>query len=713
MTDNHKILLINRSEEFSEVTAKVLIQAGYIVKTAMSLKEALSILSSDKVELIICDNVMQDITGRQFLKYLKSDPIRNSIPFVFFVPLNDQGEPLKVLEEGAVDYIVYPLESKTFLARIKNVLQQTIHSQEETNPAKNNESITSLPFEAPLPSQKEQQAIKESLLHYRLPVELSPDGQVWMPANIVDYNASHAFVETPDLGKIGESLIIKCSLPRGMITLKGHVEHIICDDCEKPIRIDLDFQGESQWQIIYEYLQSIANSMSFITPDETPASRSYHVKNGGKSQEITVVIANPLEKKETLCVELSPDGQVWMPGYIVDYNTSRAFVETPVLGKIGENLKLKCSLSQGAITLTGHIARVIFDDFDQPVGIGLDFQGESRWQKICEHIDSITNSGSQSMLNEKTFIETHPPVHLEKPQKRNMMIDNANKKNEALRIRFYQSLIGKQLDQYKVVSFLGAGAMGGVFKGWDTTLERDVAIKVISHELSSQDAFVDMFIKEARFVSKLNHPNISHMYSIGNTNHILYCAMEFITGDTLSSLIKKHGNLNFLDTINYFITVCQTLDYVSKEHIIHRDIKPENIIVNEEGQVKLVDFGVAKRIDMAAPEGKEDEATVGSPLYISPASILGQRMDHRSDIYSLGATFYHVFSGFPPYKSNSVEEVLYKHLNECIPPLKVRNPKVSSLLCNIIEKMLQKNPDDRYQNYKDIISELQSFQKNV
>ena len=139
--------------------------------------------------------------------------------------------------------------------------------------------------------------------------------------------------------------------------------------------------------------------------------------------------------------------------------------------------------------------------------------------------------------------------------------------------------------------------MGGVFKGWDSALEREVALKVISYELSEQEAFRDMFVKEARLISKLDHPNIAHIYAIGNPDEILYFAMEFIDGDTLADLITKHNNLYTLRGLDYLITVCETLDFVRQKSIIHRDIKPDNILINDKGVLKIVDFGVAKKID--------------------------------------------------------------------------------------------------------------------
>jgi serine/threonine protein kinase len=215
-----------------------------------------------------------------------------------------------------------------------------------------------------------------------------------------------------------------------------------------------------------------------------------------------------------------------------------------------------------------------------------------------------------------------------------------------------------------------------------------------------------MFIKEARFVSQLDNQNIASIYHIGNENQILYFAMEYIEGSSMAELINKEVKLNTLKGLGYFITTCEALDFMSQKNIIHRDLKPANIMINKQGIVKLVDFGVASTLDV---DEKIKEGIVGSPYYISPDSINGLPLDMRSDIYSLGASFYHAFTGFTPFDGDSADEVLLKHLNQELIPLKKRNPKVSGSLGKIVEKMMAKKPEDRYQDYKEIIKDLKSL----
>jgi serine/threonine protein kinase len=221
-----------------------------------------------------------------------------------------------------------------------------------------------------------------------------------------------------------------------------------------------------------------------------------------------------------------------------------------------------------------------------------------------------------------------------------------------------------------------------------------------------------MFIKEARLASRLDHPNIAHMYHIGNVNEILYFAMEYIDGITMSDMIKKGEKLNTLKGLNYLITICEALDFVSNNSIIHRDIKPANIMINDKGIIKVVDFGVAKIVDVEGDKNSK-EGIVGSPYYISPEAINGNPLDLRSDIYSLGASFYHAFTGTPPFDGQNAEEVLKKHLEQTLIPLRKKNPKVSPALGKIIEKMMSKIPENRYQDYRGIIKDLKGLESRA
>jgi CheY-like chemotaxis protein len=586
MSGKNHILLVNRDENFLESLCSEIRESGYTVHKAMDMRGALTAISSQPVGLIVCDNALQDVTGYEFLHYLKSDPLRESIPFIFFVPLHDQGRAFKAFQMGAVDFLVYPMEVDVFIKRIGEVILTS--SSEEPDPA-----LSPAPGETPVhPPVKGAQPFLDRREEKRtrplphLPVEISRDGVVWMPGRVVNFNRGGILVETALLGKQGLAVNLRFSLPTGIATVKGEIRHIALNDLQQEAGIGIKIEETEEWERIFLYMQSL---MRNETTDDNDA-----IKNqSGVDPTKTVLLGagNPEEKVPS----------------------------------------------------------------EKPAVAGLQEPG-----------------------------------------------------NESYDVRFYHSLIGKQLDAYKVVSFLGNGTMGGVFKGWDTSLERTVALKVISYKLASMEKFRDMFIGEARIISKLEHPNIAHIYYIGMTNDILYYAMEFILGNTLKDLINTHVNLNTVRGLDYLITICQALDFVSKKNIIHRDIKPANIMINHKGVLKIVDFGVAKIMDADAGSSKQ-EGIVGSPFYISPDCIEGRPLDHRCDIYSLGASFYHAFTGCLPFEGNTAAEVLLKHLNaECL-PLADKNPKVPKLLDRIILKMMARNPDNRYQSYGEIIDELRSL----
>jgi len=333
-----------------------------------------------------------------------------------------------------------------------------------------------------------------------------------------------------------------------------------------------------------------------------------------------------------------------------------------------------------------------------PAGMEITFPEKAQWLDIAGSF-----AGGESA--ESAAAETPDEGEARKPGWTDTVVDTVEAaRTKNIKHRFYKSLIGKRLGNYEIVSFLDAGSMGGVFKGWDIALERDVAIKVISYELSAQEEFVEMFFKEARLVSKLNHPNIAHIYFIGNETGIVYYTMEFIHGNTLAELMAKTSRIPADRAVAYLADACRALDRVWQEKIIHRDIKPANIMISEHETVKLLDFGVAQQQKKGA--AREKKNIVGSPAYLSPETIREEPVDFRSDIYSLGATFYHVLCGSPPFTDDSLEGMLRKHLDTPPVPLKEKLPDLAAPVSDVVQKMLAKNPGDRFQSYQEIIGAL-------
>ncbi|OPY85403.1 MAG: Serine/threonine-protein kinase PknB [Syntrophus sp. PtaU1.Bin208] len=468
-----------------------------------------------------------------------------------------------------------------------------------------------------------------------------------------------------------------------------------------------------------------------MLPAKAFKARTSVMPNEGLHQSFTphleAVSAAPVEcrksermiPKQIVNVELSRDSILWLPGRVKNISKQGLLIETSLLGRLGMVLYIRVPLPSGTCVIESHIRHISINNHQLSAEIGVETEQSIDWIETYDYIVNLKENERKPTARKSPVVDAIPMekkinadmiirMNNHKPAPTDPLLNNFNepRSEKALEIKFYRSLVGKQLGNYKAVSFIGAGGMGGVFKGWDVVLERNVALKVISYNLSSIASYREMFVKEARLVSRLTHPNIAQIYYIDQMDDVLYFAMELINGGTLADFIKDHNNLNTAKGLEHFITICRTLDFVSRQNIVHRDIKPANIMIDDNGILKVVDFGVSIVNDGAGNKKRKPEGLVGSPLFASPDCIMGRPLDCRSDIYSLGATFYNVFAGTPPFDGECVEAILFKHLNEELVPLKKQNPILSSELSDIIGKMMEKNPDDRYQDYQSIIHDL-------
>ena len=582
MSSGSGILLVNSDKTFLDYLVGVLAPAGYSVHTATEMRGALSALADNPVGLIVCGKELQDVSGSDFLRFLKSDPLREAVPVMFVVSIKEQGRPFAAFELGAVDYLVYPVEPEVLIGRIDEALK--------------------------LPPRGDRAADRP------LPAE--------------------AFEPPP-----------RQSAP----------------------------------------------------PEERTAANQK--------------------------IDVSRDGVIWLAGIVKRFRRQGLFIETALFGKSGVRLMLRFTLAEGMFIVNGHIKEMTFDDFQKPAGISVAVEDDEAWSRVHAHLGTAADSGaartagsggtdfSEAEAIQKTILVKR--VALEDADLTGaQLIEAAEKKKLFYDVRFYHSLIGKQLDNYRAITLIGSGTMGGVLQGWDVALEREVALKIISFELSSKQEFCDLFIKEARVVSRLNHPNIAQIYSIGTSNQILYYAMEFVDGETLKDVLNREGNLSSAKGLEYLLTSCETMDFLYHSGVVHRDIKPANIMLSTLGTLKLVDFGVAKVRD-ARSSSPLKKMVMGTPLYMSPEQIAGLTLDHRSDMYSLGATFYHAMCGTPPFASEDFKEILELHMKSPPLPLRERNPKAAAPLCRIIEKMLAKDPNDRYKDFQTIVKELKTLRAQI
>ncbi|MBI5686760.1 MAG: serine/threonine protein kinase [Verrucomicrobia bacterium] len=274
-------------------------------------------------------------------------------------------------------------------------------------------------------------------------------------------------------------------------------------------------------------------------------------------------------------------------------------------------------------------------------------------------------------------------------------------------------LVPMVIGNYQLLNPIGSGGMGTVYKAFDSTLQRFVAVKLMKKELAANAQFVADFTREARAAASLNHPNIAQILSFGQTdeaNGQYYIVMELLEGGSLDHMIETHKRVAELDVLNIGIQVASALKAAYQRGVIHRDIKPGNILFNSESQAKVVDFGLAQFAG-AEEEKKQEEGIWGTPYYISPEKLSGEREDFRSDIYSLGGTLFHALAGRAPFEANSATEVVLKHLREPALSLKTFAPDICDQTMHAIGCMLRKSREDRYPSYEELIDDLEEAKR--
>ncbi|MBX3409906.1 MAG: serine/threonine protein kinase [Phycisphaeraceae bacterium] len=266
---------------------------------------------------------------------------------------------------------------------------------------------------------------------------------------------------------------------------------------------------------------------------------------------------------------------------------------------------------------------------------------------------------------------------------------------------------GQKIPGYKIISKLGAGAMATVFKAKQLSLDRIVAIKVLPRKFTSNPQFIERFYAEGRAAAQLNHPNIVQAYDVGKAGDYHYFVMEYVEGSTVYDEIVKNRRYTESEAINIAIQVAEALHHAHERGLIHRDVKPKNIMITGSGIAKLADMGLARAIsDKEAAEAEQGKA-FGTPYYISPEQIRGDlNITPAADIYSLGATLYHMVTGAVPFDGKNPSAVMHKHLKaDLVAPDHV-NPRLSSGISEVIEMMMSKNPKARYRSCQDVISDL-------
>jgi serine/threonine protein kinase len=270
---------------------------------------------------------------------------------------------------------------------------------------------------------------------------------------------------------------------------------------------------------------------------------------------------------------------------------------------------------------------------------------------------------------------------------------------------------GAIIADFIIMEEIGRGGMGVVYMAHQISLDRPAALKILQDNYASNAEFVVNFIKEARCAAKLNHPHIVQAYAVGEDEGIFYFAMEFIDGETMKSVLKREKIIAIDKAVAIIQQIAEALDCAWKEQkLIHRDIKPDNIMLTRNGRAKLADLGLSRVAGEVDDEDEGDEV-MGTPQYISPEHLTGAPMDVRSDIYSLGATFYQFVTGRFPYEGKNANEIAKQHLDGTLIPPQQVNPQVPETIGQIIIKMMKKNPAERYQDAEALVEDLRIFRR--
>ena len=328
-------------------------------------------------------------------------------------------------------------------------------------------------------------------------------------------------------------------------------------------------------------------------------------------------------------------------------------------------------------------------DTDQPASSLDESTTESNQRAVAQ--------GVNISPHEATVITDRPPVPVDAPSGGAMSSDLGS------------MLEGERLGHFELDKFIGGGGMGAVYRGTDTALGRPVAIKVLLTHYANDDETVRRFQNEAQSVARLDHENIARVYYVGEDRGWHYIVLEFIEGENLRDRVHRRGSLPLAEVVSYTIQIAEALAHASSRDVVHRDVKPSNVLVNAGGQAKLVDMGLARlhQVEQSHDDLTASGVTLGTFDYISPEQARDPRSaDVRSDLYSLGCTFYFMLTGRPPFPEGTVLQKLLQHQGDDPPDPRQFRSQLPEQVCLVAQKLLAKNPENRYQDPNQLIADL-------
>ncbi|HYF48239.1 MAG TPA: protein kinase, partial [Planctomycetota bacterium] len=270
-----------------------------------------------------------------------------------------------------------------------------------------------------------------------------------------------------------------------------------------------------------------------------------------------------------------------------------------------------------------------------------------------------------------------------------------------------------QLAGFEILEKVGQGGMGAVFRARQISMDRIVALKILPRKLAQDPKAKERFFREARLCASMNHLNLINGIDCGEAGGYTFFAMEFVEGETARKVLKTKGKIPVKECVDIIRQISTALDYAHSKKLVHRDVKPENIMITPEGVAKLCDLGLSRSISNSDEDASLTQAgqAVGTPYYISPEQARGEEVDARTDIYSLGATFYHLLAGKPPFEGASAAVIMAKHLTDTAPPLSNYCSDLDDGYVSIVSKMMAKSKDDRYATLKEVMADLDTVER--
>src|ERR671923_548309 len=268
------------------------------------------------------------------------------------------------------------------------------------------------------------------------------------------------------------------------------------------------------------------------------------------------------------------------------------------------------------------------------------------------------------------------------------------------------TLIGTLIsDRFRLDERIGSGGMSTVYRAYDPTLERWVAIKLMHRDISSDPDQLERFRREARAVAQLNHPHVVTVIDAGEDEGAPYIVFEYVEGETLKDRIRRNGRLPVAEAVAYAIEIARALECAHSHRLVHRDVKPQNVLIDPDGRAKVTDFGIARSLEgqgLTAP-GR----VLGTTDYVSPEQALGHEVTEQSDVYSLGICLYEMLTGEIPFKADTQVATAMKHVREPLPDVQRRRPEVSAALAAVLERSTAKETANRYQTIDEMVHDLE------